>query len=310
MRDVTAPTPDDVAAAWDVVRPVVRRTPVVDLDGLAVKAELLQHTGSFKVRGALAALAALPDDAEVVTASAGNHGLGVAWAAARTGRRASVVVPEGASQAKVARLRTFPVRLVEHGAGYDEAEAHALALADAGAVFVSPYNDRQVMAGAGTVAVELREQVPDLARVVVPVGGGGLVSGVATWLAAHAPQVEVVGVEPATTATMAAAMANGARVDPDAHNGPTVADGLAGGLEEGSATVGVVAAHVARLVTVTEEEISDAMRHLHAGGLVAEGAGAVAVAAVRTGRVPAEEGTVALCCGRNVARSVLVDLLR
>ena len=311
MRTVQAPTPDDVdAAAAEVVLPAVLRTPVVEVDGLAVKAECLQRTGSFKVRGALAALSALPQDAEVVTASAGNHGLGVAWAASRLGRRATVVVPVAASAVKVAALRRFPVQVVEHGDGYDAAEQHALDLADAGVVYVSPYNDRQVMAGAGTLAVELLEQVPEVATVVVPVGGGGLVSGVATWLAARAPQVSVVGVEPETTATMAAALANGARVDPDARNGPTLADGLAGGLEPGSATVGVVAAHVDRLVTVSEEQIRAAVRHVHArAGLVVEGAGAVAVAAVLAGHVD-PGGAVALACGRNITTQALMEVLQ
>src|SRR3954469_3483765 len=165
MRSVQAPTRADVFAAAERIRPFLAPTPLVG----NLKLETLQPTGSFKVRGALNAL--LQSDEPVVTASAGNFGLGVAWAAQRLGRSATVVVAESASPAKIARLRGFDVELVIHGADYDEAERHALSLPGR---YVSPYNDTAVIAGAGTVALEL----PDAETIVVPIGGGGLASGI------------------------------------------------------------------------------------------------------------------------------------
>jgi threonine dehydratase len=164
--------------------------------------------GSFKVRGALAALAAAPPGRPVVTASAGNHGLGLAQAAALLGRRATVVVPRTASPAKIERLRGFGVELVLYGDGYDAAEAHALALAEAGALFVSSYNDPHVIARQRTLAVELGEQIDGPMTIVVPVGGGGLLAGVALWAADRA-DVRVVGVEAAGSRALSASVAAG-----------------------------------------------------------------------------------------------------
>ena len=147
-----------------------------------LKLETLQPTGSFKVRGALVAVAAAvaeDPDRPVVTASAGNHGLGVAFAAQGSGLRAVVVIPENASEAKRAALERFDVEIVRHGMTYDEAEAHALALAAGGARFISAYNDPDVIAGQGTIALELFDQVPGLTTIIAPVGGGGLVAGLA-----------------------------------------------------------------------------------------------------------------------------------
>ena len=172
-------------------------TPVVPAPRLGrdvwLKLETLQPTGSFKVRGALVAVtAALARDrrAPIVTASAGNHGLGIAFAADRLGATATVVVPTNASEAKQEAIERFAVELVRHGTSYDEAEAHALALADAGAVYVSPYNDPDVIAGQGTIAIELLEQVPGLTTIVTPIGGGGLASGLG--LAASTTRVDRV----------------------------------------------------------------------------------------------------------------------
>ena len=163
VREVAVPTAADRDAAWDVVSARLAPTPVVPApalgDDVYLKLETLQPTGSFKVRGALAALSRA-DGGPVVMASAGNAGLGVAWAAAALGVAATVVVAETASPAKVAALRALPVTLVEHGADYDEAEAHALALAAQGAAYVSSYNDTGMIAGQSTVGRELESQLP------------------------------------------------------------------------------------------------------------------------------------------------------
>jgi threonine dehydratase len=306
-RVVELPTPEDLAAAERVVRAELSPTPVVEALGMWLKLESLQPTGAFKVRGGLAALAALPADRRVVTASAGNHGLGVAYAAARLGRAATVVVPEAASAAKVERLRSYPVELVQVGDGYDAAEQHALGLEGE---FVSAYNDPRVIAGQRTLAVELGEQLPGPLTIAVPVGGGGLISGVALW-AAMREDVRVVGVEVAASRAVSAAVEAGRVVDVEQR--PTLADGMVGNLEPGSVTADIAARHVDTFVAVDEGELRAAMRALaFDAGLVAEGAGAAATAAVLAGRVTDERPearVVAILSGRNLARDVLLDVL-
>ncbi|MBK1789123.1 threonine ammonia-lyase [Prauserella cavernicola] len=309
IRDVRTPDTEDVERAWEVVRGVLPATPLVRpaAGGPALKLETMQPTGSFKVRGALAALAEAGDDQPVVTASAGNHGLGVAFAATRLGRRATVVVPANASPAKVAALRGFDIELVQTGTTYAEAEAHALELGARGARFVSPYNDPGVIAGQGTLGLELGEQTSGPLTVVCALGGGGLASGIGLW-AATRTDVRVIGVESAAAPSMAAAVAAGHQVPIEV--GPTLADGIAANLEPGSVTIDLVAKHVDELLTVTESELHTALRYL-AGthGLVSEGAGAVALAAVLAGKVESREQVVAVVSGRNVALPVLAEVL-
>jgi threonine dehydratase len=306
-RVVELPGAEDLAAAVRAVREVLSPTPVVEALGMWLKVETVQPTGSFKVRGGVAALAARPSGAPVVTASAGNHGLGVAYAAAQLGRAATIVVPETASGVKVERLRSYPVELVQVGDGYDAAEAHALSL---DGEFVSAYNDPHVIAGQRTLAVELGEQLSGPLTVVVPVGGGGLVSGVGLW-AADRDDVRVVGVEVAASRAVSAAVAAGRVVD--AELWPKLADGMAGGLEPGCVTVDIAARHVDAFVAVDEAELRGAMRALaFEAGLIAEGAGAAATAAVLSGRVADDRPgarVVAIVSGRNVTRDALLDVL-
>jgi threonine dehydratase len=248
---------------------------------------------------------------EVVGASAGNHGLGLAYAAAVLGARVTVIVPRLASAAKVSALQQFDVRLVLHGEGYSEAEAHALDLAaQQGGRYVSPYNDPDVIAGQGTIARELLAQVPNLGTVVVPVGGGGLVAGISLGL--EGSGVRVIGVESEASPSMSAAVAAGSIVPITVE--PTLADGLAGNLETGAITVGIALAHKVEVLTVSEADIRSAMAYAaHKMGLVLEGAGAVGVAAVRAGLVTSdEEGreTVVILSGRNVAPALLDEVLR
>ncbi|MGZ8648128.1 MAG: threonine ammonia-lyase [Solirubrobacteraceae bacterium] len=306
-RVVAMPAAGDLAAAERAVRGVLAPTPVVHALGMWLKLETVQPTGSFKVRGGLAAMAAAPPGCSVVTASAGNHGLGIAYAAARLGRPATVVVPETASAAKVERLRSYPVELVMAGDGYDAAEAHALSLKGE---YVSAYNDPHVIAGQRTLAVELGEQLDGPLTLAVPVGGGGLLSGVALW-AAEREDVRVVGVEVAASRAVSAAAEAGRVVDAELL--PTLADGMAGGLEPGSLTVDIAARHVDAFVAVEEAELRAAMRALaFDAGMIAEGAGSAATAAVLADLVTDDRPgarIVAIVSGRNVAREVLLDVL-
>ena len=288
MRSVTAPTRTDVEAAERRIRPHLPPTPLV----AGLKLETLQPTGSFKVRGALNAL--LQIEEPVVTASAGNFGLAVAWAAQKLGVQATVVVAETASPAKIAALRRFPVDLVVHGADFDEAERHALALPGR---YVSPYNDLDVIAGQGTIALELPA---DVETIVVPVGGGGLASGIRL-----ATTAALIGVVPANFPAMTAALGAGRVVE--IHGDWTVADALHGNIEPGSVTVEMLEG--VEIVEVTEEEIHVGMRFLaHEHGLVTEGAGATAVAAVLAGKAPS--GGVAIVTGRNVTAEIFGSVLQ
>jgi threonine dehydratase len=295
MRTVRRPTLDDVHAAAGRIGPFLRPTPLVPSDGFSLKLETFQPTGSFKVRGALAALTKVEEP--VVCASAGNHGLAIAWAAQQRGIDATIVVAETASPAKIEAIRRFPATLVLHGADYDEAERHALSL---GGRYVSPYNDTDVIAGAGTIALELA----DAETIVVPIGGGGLAAGIGIATAAR-----VVGVVPEASPAMQAAVAAGGVVEVEVRD--TLADGLSGNIEPGSVTVELCAEHVDEIVTVSEAELAEAMRFLvRRHGLVAEGSGAAAVAAVRSGRVHATGRTVALVTGRNVTLETLARALQ
>lgn len=287
MRAVHAPTRADVEAAAGRIRPFLAPTPLVE----GLKLELLQPTGSFKVRGALNALLQL-DGEPVVTASAGNFGLAVAWAAGKLGVEATVVVAESASPAKIEALRRLPVNLVVHGRDYDEAERHGLALPGR---YISPYNDTDVIAGQGTIALELPE---DVAAIVAPVGGGGLAAGLRL-----ATDARLVGVVPANFPAMPAALAAGRVVEIEGEW--TVADALHGNIEPGSVTVDLLRG--VEIVEVSEPEIETAMRFLaHERGLVTEGAGAIAVAAQLAGKAPAG---VAIVTGRNVTAETFARVL-
>jgi threonine dehydratase len=317
VRDVEVPGPSQLEAAWKAVRRYLDVTPVVAAPQLgpsvSVKVETVQPTGSFKVRGGLAAVSATHEDEPgraVVASSAGNHGLGVAYAASKLGAQVTVVVPTGASAAKVSALQQFDVKLVLYGEGYRDAETHALELSDfEGSRYVSPYNDRDVIAGQATLARELAEQVPRLGTVVVPCGGGGLLAGVTLGL--EGSGVRIVGVESEASPSMSTALAAGSIVPIDVE--PTVADGLAGNLEPGAVTVDVALSHGVEVLTVSEADIRSAMAFAaHKMGFVLEGAGAVGVAALRAGIVtPDRDGreTVVILTGRNVAPKLLSEVL-
>jgi threonine dehydratase len=321
VRAVAPPSAADLLAAREAVAARLAPTPLVRAPALGedvwLKLESLQPTGSFKVRGAVAAFAALDHDAEVVTASAGNHGLGVAWAATALGRRATVVVPENASPAKLAALERFDVRLERVGRSYDEAEARALSLAAEGAVYVSPYNDPRVIAGQATIGAEIDAVLPgaDGLTVVAPLGGGGLASGLGLWAASPlrpGPAARVVAVEAERSQAFRTALDAGAitRFDPE----PTLADGLGGNLEPGSVTFELVRDHVDAVIRSPEREIEQAVRTMAtAAGVVCEGAAACAAAAVLAGAARLAGSppgpTVLVVTGRNIARARLAELL-
>ncbi len=298
----------DVERAAERIRPHIVRTPIErsrELSAICgtdvwLKYECFQLTGSFKLRGALNALMALPGNQAVVTASAGNHGLGVARAAELLGMPATVVVPETASEAKVDALRASGAELLLIGATYDDAEAAARALShEQGGAFVSAYNDPLVVAGGGTLALEIMADLPDVRTLLVPAGGGGLIGGIGV----AAQGRTVVGVQSVASPALHAAFTAGGRVLVDVAD--SLADGLSGNVEEGSITLDLMREYVADMLLVNEAEIAQAMRWLleHEHVLV-EGSAAVGVAALLGGFRP--HGPVAvLLTGRNVATAVL-----
>jgi len=311
VREVHAPSEADLDAAWELVSARLAPTPLVPAPALGgdvlLKLETLQPTGSFKVRGALAALSR-QGGAPVITASAGNAGLGVAWAAAELGMSATVVVAETASPAKTAALSALPVTLIRHGAGYDEAEAHALELATRGATYVSSYNDTGVIAGQSTIGRELDAQLPGAPTVVCPLGGGSLASGLALW-AADRPGARVVAVEAERSPGFSSALAAGRLTPVEVRE--TLADGLAGNIEPGAVTFDLVRDHVAAVASASERELEEAVRFLaRVHGIVAEGAGAAAVAGVLAGTVEHDSGPlVIVVTGRNIALARLAEVL-
>lgn len=287
-------------------------TPLGPVQGW-LKLESLQPTGSFKVRGALAALGTLGPDDRAVSASAGNHALGMAWASTHTGVPVTVVTPETASAAKVEAIEALTrapastVTLVQYGLSYDEAEVYATGLVatEPAATYISPYGDYAVIAGASTIGAEIGEALPDLSLTIVAgLGGGGLCSGLALYAGGHG-DADVVAVEASSSRAVSSAVAAGQVVTVPI--GPTIADGLAGNLEPHSPTPQIlgqaIASERATTATVDDDEIRAAMRWLFAAhGIVAEGAGAAATAAVLAGRVKSRvgEGLVVVVSGRNI----------
>jgi threonine dehydratase len=313
---------DDIRAAERRIREFVRETPVLPSGELSrrlgarvlLKAENLQLTGSFKVRGASNRIALLSEPeraAGVVGASAGNHAQGLAFAAARLGAVATAVMPAGAPLAKVAAVRQYGGRVVQVAGGYEEASLAADELARReGMTVVHAFDDPEVVAGQGTVGLELAEQAPDIRLAVVPLGGGGLSTGTAIALKSLLPAVRVVGVQAEACAPYLASLA--AHRPIGARSANTICDGIAV-KEPGELTLPLVERWIDEVVTVSDDEVAEAMvLLLERSKLVVEGAGAVAVAALMQGKVrPDSDGTVvAVLSGGNVDASLLAECIR
>jgi threonine dehydratase len=319
------PTVADVLTAAQRLRGIALRTPLEASPTLAqesgsaevrLKLELLQPTGAFKIRGAfnkVALIAAEEPDAWLVTASSGNHGIAVASAAARHGMRLTVLVPASVSPAKLERLRALESDrcVVEvFGREYDDVEYEAHRRHDANiATYVPPYNDADVIAGQATVAVEILEEWPACDAMLVPIGGGGLISGIGLWAKAVRPGLRLIGVQPAASPAMYAYFESGStKPMPIA---PTLADGVAGNIERNSITWRMCKQLVDEVVVVDEQQIAEAMAW--AAGvhqLVVEGSAALPIAALRSrlGGLAGRRVAVVLT-GRNVDLATLRAIL-
>ncbi len=317
----TSLTPERFVAARRRIAGRVHHTPVetATLLGrvigapLRLKCENLQKTGSFKARGALNLLEQLDADRRargVVTISAGNHAQAVAWASGETGIGATVVMPSDATSSKVEASRAYGADVVLHGDVFQAFErAHALER-QRDLTFVHPFDDERIVAGTGTVGLELLEQVDDVAAIVVPVGGGGLIAGIAAAVKQHRPGISIYGVEPEGAAAMRRSLDAGRAVRLERVD--TLADGLAPPMA-GELNYALVREYVDDVVTVTDTELVEAMTAiLSRARLLTEPSGAAGVAALLAGRLPLPRGgsVVAVLSGGNVPLESFPGLLR
>jgi threonine dehydratase len=308
----TTPRLADIQEAATRLTGVARVTPVYGSETFSrlagrdvhLKAENLQRTGSFKIRGAvnkIALLASAEREAGVVAASAGNHGQAVAWAAREAGISATVFMPEESPMAKVEATVTYGAQVELVGEGFDEALAAALEVAESsGATFVHAFDDPQVIAGQGTVGLELADQLDEVDVVVIPVGGGGLASGVAIALRERRPNVRLVGVQAANCAPLAGST----------EHGYTIAEGISV-KRPGRLSSAILDDLLDGVVTVTEEEISQAIvLCLERTKLVVEGAGAAGVAAILAGKVEGSGPAATILSGGNIDPTLLISVMR
>lgn len=312
---------DDVLAAQERVAETSRHTPLVysntfsDMIGADVhlKQEMLQRTGSFKIRGATNRIATLPEEERgsgVVTASAGNHAQGVALAATRMGVSSKVVMPEHAPIAKISATRDYGAEVILHGADYDEAAQRAREIErEEGRYYLPAFDDWEVMAGQGTIGLEIYEDLPEVETAVVPIGGGGLISGIATALKGKKSDVRVVGVQAEGASSVAPSLNKGERVELD--HVETIADGIAT-RTVGEKTFRVIQERVDEVVTVSDAEIAVALTTLlERSKTLAEGAGVVALAALLAGKFDYAEGEtiVPALCGGNIDMNMLTTVI-
>lgn len=315
--------PNEIAVAADRIVDHVARTPLLLSEPLSerhgaqilIKSEHLQYTGSFKVRGSANMVHSLDAGRAavgVVTASSGNHGIGVARAAASRGIGCKIFLPSSASRSKVDQIRRLGAEIVTvDGTDTSVAEMTARRFgADNGVLYISPYNDPLIIAGQGTIGKEVLEDVPGpVDAVVVSVGGGGLISGIATWIKAHSPETKVIGASARNDRAMAASVEAGAIITPSFE--PTFSDGTAGGLEDDTITFDICRELVDDWIDVEEPAIASAVTNMiDDHHQLVEGAAGVAIAAA-TALAAESPGSriVAISCGANVSAITLADMI-
>ncbi|GHH60498.1 threonine ammonia-lyase [Lentzea cavernae] len=308
MRLVTL---EDVRAAAEAIAPHVVRTPLLPFDsGLWIKPESLQAIGAFKIRGAVNALSRIPSEDRargVVAYSSGNHAQAVAYAAKTLGMPAAIVVPENTPKLKIEATRAHGAEVFVVGITERESRANEL-VQERGATLIPPFDHADVIAGQGTIGLEVLADLPDVATILVPVSGGGLISGVAAAVKALRPDVRVIGVEPELAGDAAASFTAGEQVRWDAHDrARTIADGLRA--EPSELTWAHISKHVDDFITVSEDEIRDAVNQIaRRTRVVAEPSGAVPVAAYLNRKLP-DGPAVAVVSGGNIEPNLLASIL-
>jgi len=275
-----------------------------------LKLENLQITNSFKIRGAINKLYQISKGyKEIITASSGNHGQAVAMASKKLRLSAKIVVPKGTPEKKKSLIQKYGAELIIYGETVDQAETYAREIAQRnGKLYISPYNDPDIIAGQGTIGLELIEQLPSLQSILVPIGGGGLISGVAIAIKEGNPNIKVIGIQAQNDAAMYHSQKAGKVLSPDQYpHSPTLADGLAGGIEQDSITFSFVQKYVDEILLVEEKLIKKAINILwKEENLITEGAGAVGVAAIIQNPIRFSGQNVAIIIsGGNVDKNIL-----
>ncbi|MDD6920270.1 MAG: threonine ammonia-lyase [Eubacteriales bacterium] len=315
-------TLEDIKQARENIKDVVLKTEILENIRLSektgakvyYKCENLQRTGSFKVRGACNKIATLSDEekaAGVIASSAGNHAQGVALGAKAAGIKATICMPANAPVSKVAATKNYGANVVLNGVVYDDAYAKALELQkETGATFLDPFNDKYVIAGQGTIGLEIFEQLDgDVDTVIVPIGGGGIIAGIATALKALNPKIKVIGVQTCNIPSMKVSF--DAKKVTSAFNDITIADGIAV-KTPGDLTFDIISKTVDEIITVTEEEIAEAILFMMENQkIVSEGAGAVSTAAILSGKYKPANGEKVVCVvsGGNVDINTLYRIM-
>lgn len=311
----------DIKAARERIRGIINQTPIVADEKLSavigarayLKAENLQRAGSFKIRGAYNKISQLPDEEKargVITASAGNHAQGVALAAKLTGTRATIVLPQFAPLTKIVATKSHGAEVILQGNTFDEAVAYSKKLAEEnGSLYVHAFDDDLIIAGQGTIGMEIAEAEPSTTVVVVPIGGGGIISGIAIAVKTLLPSVRVIGVQSENVAPVKPSLAAGRPIEIETK--PTIADGIAV-KHPAERTLAIIREFVDDVVTVSEEEIAEAIFHLAQNAhLVVEGAGAAGVAALLAGKVELkpDDAVCAVLCGGNIDGNALARII-
>jgi threonine dehydratase len=316
---LTQVTPQMILEAEQRIRPYIRETYLEtsailsdDQKQVFLKLENLQHTGSFKLRGAINKLLTLaPDERQrgIVTASTGNHGAGVAYGLKALGIKGIVFVPEQASSAKVANIRRLgaEVRIYGNDGVLTEVHAREFALQN-NMTYISPYNDPAVIAGQGSIGVELARQLDNIDTVMIALGGGGLISGIAAYLKSLKPSINIVACSAENSAVMMHSVQAGRILDLPSE--PTLSDGTAGGVEENTITFELCQTLIDDYVAVSEEEIKQALRNfLESHHMLIEGAAAMVIASYEKIRVKLTGNSVLVICGGNISLENLKSVL-
>lgn len=303
---------DLIKSSYSRIREHLVMTPLIkDVDDIYLKCENLQITGSFKWRGALAKLSTLPSGSSIVTASTGNHGLAVVHAAKLFNLQVTVFIPGSAVEQKKKKLQEAGATLCLVDGDSLDAEMAGKQMAQSEKIpWVSPYNDELVIAGQGTIGLELSRQISTIDKVYITVGGGGLISGVASWLHHHHPEVEIIGCQPIHSPEMYLSVLSGRVVEaPDSL--PTLSDGSSGPLEAESITFPICQQLVDRFILVGEEEIKSAIRHVHTHHrMMIEGAAGVAMAAALKDKLrKTGDQSVVILCGGNIDPAVATGIV-
>ena len=314
-------TLEDIQKAQANIKSLINETPcdysksLTDLLGseIYLKLENTQKTGSFKIRGAsnkITSLTAEEKKRGVIACSAGNHAQGVALSSHLNGVKAIIVMPENAPIAKVDATKSYGAEVIIHGSMFDEAKEHAFKLAkEHGYVFVHPYEDERVIAGQGTIGLEILEQISELDTVVVPIGGGGLISGISVAIKSLNPKIKIIGVQSESVDTMAQ-MFHTKKFTPLVKPVATLADGLAVKIPSETMFHSFIEKNVDEVVTVSEDEIAEAIVFLlERAKTVAEGSGAVAVAAALSHKLKLGKKTCLVVCGGNIDLNIVSDII-